>query len=141
MLKIRFIQSTGPFGVVLDMICSVHMLNTNEDMMKMARMVAYDEGLPVNSVILEPFLHRHLWMNFLMTVFRMNIWRYKSSVLQLMCHRWLSIRFGRDGKSLWQNTEMHQNWTAIPLGIAGWLRYMLAVDDEGKQIRTGTWIR
>ena len=81
-------SATGPLGVVLGYDLFAHMLNTNEDMMKMARMVAYDEGLPVVQ-ILESFLHRHLWMNFLMTVFRMNIWEIQISVLQLMCHRWL----------------------------------------------------
>ena len=40
-------SATGPLGVVLGYDLFAHMLNTNEDMMKMARMVAYDEGLPV----------------------------------------------------------------------------------------------
>ena len=71
-------SATGPLGVVLGYDLFAHMLNTNEDMMKMARMVAYDEGLPVVQ-ILESFLHRHLWMNFLMTVFRMNIWEIQIS--------------------------------------------------------------
>ena len=34
---------------------------------------------------------------------------------------------------MWQNMVMRHVLTAIPLGIAGWLRYMLAVDDEGKK--------
>ena len=34
-------------SVVLGYDLFAHMLNTNEDMMKMARMIAYDEGLPV----------------------------------------------------------------------------------------------
>ena len=40
-------SATGPLGVVLGYDLFAHMLNTNEDMMKMARMIAYDEGLPV----------------------------------------------------------------------------------------------
>ena len=40
-------SATGPLGVVLGYDLFAHMLNTNEDMMKMARMVAYGEGLPV----------------------------------------------------------------------------------------------
>ena len=40
-------SATGPLGVVLGYDLFAHMLNTNEDMRKMARMVAYDEGLPV----------------------------------------------------------------------------------------------
>lgn len=40
-------SATGPLGVVLGYDLFAHMLNTNEDMMKMARMIAYNEGLPV----------------------------------------------------------------------------------------------
>ena len=40
-------SATGPLGVVQGYDLFAHMLNTNEDMMKMARMIAYDEGLPV----------------------------------------------------------------------------------------------
>ena len=49
-------SATGPLGVVQGYDLFAHMLNTNEDMMKMARMVAYDEGLPVvpNPGILSP---------------------------------------------------------------------------------------
>ena len=49
-------SATGPLGVVLGYDLFAHMLNPNEDMMKMARMVAYDEGLPVvpNPGILSP---------------------------------------------------------------------------------------
>ena len=49
-------SATGPLGVVLGYDLFAHMLNTNEDMMKMARMIAYDEGLPVvaNPGILSP---------------------------------------------------------------------------------------
>ena len=49
-------SATGPLGVVLGYDLFAHMLNTNEDMMKMARMIAYKEGLPVvpNPGILSP---------------------------------------------------------------------------------------
>lgn len=40
-------SATGPLGVALGYELFAHMLNTDADMMKMARMVAYDEGLPV----------------------------------------------------------------------------------------------
>lgn len=40
-------SATGPVGVVLGEELYAKMLNTNPDMMKMARMVAYDEGLPM----------------------------------------------------------------------------------------------
>lgn len=40
-------SATGPLGVALGYELFAHMLNTDADMMKMARMVAYVEGLPV----------------------------------------------------------------------------------------------
>lgn len=49
-------SATGPLGVALGYELFAHMLNTDADMMKMARMVAYDEGLPV---VQDPgFSHR-----------------------------------------------------------------------------------
>ena len=39
-------------------------------------------------------------------------------------------------KLMLKNLEM-QKLTAIPLGIAGWLRYMLGVDDEGEKYELG----
>ena len=50
-----------------------HMLNTNPDMMKMARMVVYDEGLPVvpNPGILSP---KEFADNFFRNGSPMNTW-------------------------------------------------------------------
>ena len=39
-------SATGPLGVALGYELFAQMLNTDEDMMKMARMVAYDERTP-----------------------------------------------------------------------------------------------
>ena len=44
-------SATGPLGVVLGYDLFAHMLNTNEDMMKMARMVAYGEGLHSSDLV------------------------------------------------------------------------------------------
>ena len=82
-------SATGPLGVVLGYDLFAHMLNTNPDMMKMARMVAYDVSQMVG------------------------------------------IRFGETIKAYVQKFGDASQLTAIPLGIAGWLRYMLGVDDEG----------
>ena len=94
-------SATGPLGVVQGYELFAHMLNTNEDMMKMARMIAYDEGLPVvpNPGILSP----------------------QAFVDELFHDRFPNEKKFGDASRL----------TAIPLGIAGWLRYMLGVDDEG----------
>ena len=57
------------------------MLNTNEDMMKMARMIAYDEGLPV---VADPgILSPQAFVDELLTiVFQMNIWETQIFVWQ-----------------------------------------------------------
>jgi fructuronate reductase len=45
------------------------------------------------------------------------------------------IRFGETIKSyIADPTKDVTTLTAIPLAIAGWLRYLLAVDDEGKEM-------
>lgn len=74
-------SATGPIGVVLGEELFAHMLNTNADMMKMARMVAYDEGLPVvpDPKILSP---QEFVDELLMTASRMNIWEIPTSVWQ-----------------------------------------------------------
>lgn len=45
----------------------------------------------------------------------------------------VGIRFGEAIKAYKAKYGDASRLTAIPLGIAGWLRYMLAVDDEGKK--------
>ena len=45
----------------------------------------------------------------------------------------VGIRFGETIKAYVEKYGDASRLTAIPLGIAGWLRYMLAVDDEGKK--------
>ena len=45
----------------------------------------------------------------------------------------VGIRFGETVKAYVAKYGDASKLTAIPLGIAGWLRYMLAVDDEGNK--------
>ena len=45
----------------------------------------------------------------------------------------VGIRFGETVKAYVKKFGDASRLTAIPLGIAGWLRYMLAVDDEGNK--------
>lgn len=73
-------SATGPLGVALGYELFAQMLNTDEDMMKMARMVAYDEGLPV---VPDPGIlsRRNLSMSFSTTGSPMNIWEIPIFVL------------------------------------------------------------
>lgn len=108
------------------------MLNTNEDMMKMARMVAYDEGLPVvpNPGILSPqaFVDELFNDRFPNEYLGDTNMRLSVDVSQMV-----GIRFGETIKAYVEKFGDAKKLTAIPLGIAGWLRYMLGVDDEGEK--------
>ena len=124
-------SATGPLGVVLGYDLFAHMLNTNEDMMKMARMIAYDEGLPVveDPGILSPqaFVDELFNDRFPNEYLGDTNLRLAVDVSQMV-----GIRFGETIKAHVAKYGNASRLTAIPLGIAGWLRYMLAVDDEGR---------
>ena len=125
-------SAVGPLGVVLGYDLFAHMLNTNEDMMKMARMVAYDEGLLVvpNPGILSPqaFVDELFEERFPNEYLGDTNLRLAVDVSQMV-----GIRFGETVKAYVEKYGDASRLTAIPLGIAGWLRYLLAVDDEGKK--------
>lgn len=124
-------SATGPLGVALGYELFAHMLNTDEDMMKMARMVAYDEGLPVvpNPGILSPqaFVDELFNDRFPNEYLGDTNLRLAVDVSQMV-----GIRFGETIKAYVAKYGDASRLTAIPLGIAGWIRYMLAVDDAGK---------
>ena len=123
-------SATGPLGVVQGYELFAHMLNTNEDMMKMARMIAYDEGLPVvpNPGILSPqaFVDELFHDRFPNEYLGDTNMRLSVDVSQMV-----GIRFGETIKAYVKKFGDASRLTAIPLGIAGWLRYMLGVDDKG----------
>ena len=125
-------SATGPLGVVLGYDLFAHMLNTNEDMMKMARMIAYKEGLPVvpDPGILSPqeFVDELFNDRFPNEYLGDTNLRLAVDVSQMV-----GIRFGETIKAYVKNFGDASGLTAIPLGIAGWLRYMLGVDDNGNR--------
>ena len=124
-------SATGPLGVVLGYDLFAHMLNTNEDMMKMARMVAYDEGLPVveDPGILSP----QVFVDELFNDRFPNEYLGDTNLrLAVDVSQMVGIRFGETIKAHVAKYGNASRLTAIPLGLAGWLRYMLAVDDEGR---------
>lgn len=125
-------SATGPVGVVLGYDLFAHMLNNNEDMMKMARMVAYDEGLPVapNPGILSPQAFTDELFN---DRFPNEYLGDTNLRLAVDVSQMVGIRFGETIKAYVAKYGDASRLTAIPLGIAGWLRYMLAVDDAGQK--------
>lgn len=124
-------SATGPIGVALGYDLFAHMLNTDADMMRMARMAAYDEGLPVapDPGILSPqkFVDELFDDRFPNEYLGDTNLRLAVDVSQMV-----GIRFGETIKAYVEKYGDASRLTAIPLGIAGWLRYMLAVDDKGE---------
>ena len=125
-------SATGPLGVVLGYDLFAHMLNTNEDMMKMARMIAYNEGLPV---VADPgILSPQAFVDELFNDRFPNEYLGDTNLrLAVDVSQMVGIRFGETIKAYVKKFGDASRLTAIPLGIAGWLRYMLGVDDNGEK--------
>ncbi|MBR1659602.1 MAG: mannitol dehydrogenase family protein, partial [Oscillospiraceae bacterium] len=101
------------------------------ELAELARRVGYDEGLPVveDPGILSPraFLDEVLSVRFPNPYLGDTSARIAVDISQM-----LGIRFGETVKAYVRREGSAERLTAIPLAIAGWLRYLLAVDDAGK---------
>ena len=123
-------SATGPVGVVLGEELYAKMLHTNPDMMKLARMVAYDEGLPMveDPKILSP----KAFTDELFTERFPNEYLGDTNLrLATDTSQGVGVRFGETVKAYVKKYGSASRLVAIPLGIAGWLRYMLGIDDMG----------
>lgn len=123
-------SATGPLGVVLGYDLFASMLNSDEDMMKMAQMVEYDEGLPVaaDPGIISPKAFADELMN---ERFPNEYLGDTNLRLAVDVSQMVGVRFGETIKAYVKKDGSATCLTAIPLGIAGWLRYLLGIDDEG----------
>lgn len=122
-------SATGPLGVVLGIDLFADVMK-DPDLYPMARAVAYDEGLPVSPDpgIISPQeftdeLFRDRFPN--RSLGDTNL-RLSTDVSQ-----GVGVRFGETVKAYVNLYGSAERLTAIPLGIAGWLRYMMGIDDEG----------
>ncbi len=124
--------ATGPIGVVLGYDLFAHMLNTDPDMMKFARMVEYDEGLPVapDPGILSPQAFADELFN---DRFPNEYLGDTNMRLAVDASQMVGIRFGETIKAYVKKYGDASRLTAVPLGIACFLRYMLGVDDQGNR--------
>ena len=122
--------ATGPVGVVLGYDLYAGMLNSVPVMMKMARYVVYGEGMDVvpNPGILSP----EAFANELFTDRFPNMYLGDTNLrLATDASQGLGVRFGETIKAYAAKYGSAERLIAIPLGIAGWLRYMVGIDDEG----------
>lgn len=122
--------AVGPLGVVLGQERFADMLRDLPVTMKMAKRVIYDEGMPVvpNPGILSPkSFADEVFVRFT------NLYLGDTNLrLATDASQGLAVRFGETIKAYVSKDGSATALTAIPLGIAGFFRYMMGVDDTGK---------
>ena len=98
---------------------------------ELARRVGYDEGLPTvkDPGIISPhdFLKEVLEVRFPNPYLGDTSSRIATDISQ-----GLAFRFGETIKTYVEREGSAEKLNAIPLAVAGWVRYLLAVDDEGR---------
>ena len=123
-------SAVAPLGVLLGEEYFAHMINHDPKLMKLAKMVAYTESMPMISDpgIIDPkdFADELFQVRFVNEYLLDTNLRIVTDESQ-----GLGVRFGETIKAYTARYGSAGELTAIPLGIAGWLRYMMAVDDEG----------
>ena len=104
----------------------------DDDLRKMIEIIGYKEGLPVvvNPGILDP-------QKFIKTVLEVRLPNpFMPDTPQRIAtdtSQKLAIRFGETIKAYMASDKLDSaNLELIPLVFAGWLRYLMAVDDNGK---------
>ena len=102
------------------------------ELSKLAQRVGYDDGLPVvtDPGIISPrdFLKECLEVRFPNAYLGDTSARIATDISQ-----GLAFRFGETVMAYVARDGSAKNLTGIPLAIAGWLRYLLAVDDNGEK--------
>ena len=100
------------------------------DLQKLARLIGYKEGMAVvpDPGILSPkaFLDEVINERFPNPYLGDTSQRIATDISQMV-----GIRFGETVKAYTERYGSAEKLTGIPLAIAGWLRYLLAVDDSG----------
>lgn len=103
----------------------------DEDLKKLVERIGYVEGMPVvtDPGILSPmdFIHEVIDCRLPNPFIPDAPQRIATDTSQK-----IAIRFGETIKAYRDSAELDvQSLTAIPLAIAGWLRYLMGLDDEG----------
>lgn len=122
----------GPYGCMLGYELFADEMK-DPDMLELAKQVGYVEGMAVvpDPVILSPkaFLDELMEERFPNPYLGDTTQRLAVDVSQ-----GIGIRFGETIKSYMEKYGDAKMLKAIPVAIAGWVRYLLALDDEGKSI-------
>lgn len=124
--------ATGPLGVVLGHETFAGMLLHEPMMLNFAKSIAYDEGIPViqDPVIISPLA----FTDELFSERFPNIYLGDTNLrLSTDVSQGLGVRFGETIKAYLAKYGTAERLTAVPLGIAGWFRYLLGIDDLGRR--------
>lgn len=123
-------SALAPIGVLLGEEYFANMLNHDPKMMKLGKTVAYTESLPM---VPDPgIIHPEEFAEELFTNRFVNEYLLDTNLRIVTDEsQGLGVRFGETIKAYTEKYGSAERLTGIPLGIAGWLRYMMAVDDEG----------
>lgn len=119
------------FGCLLD-YSFISEAIADKDLITLTKVIGYKEGLPV---VNDPGIIRP--KEFLDTVLNVRIPNpYMPDTPKRIAtdtSQKLSIRFGETIRSYQASCELHiEDLEGIPLVFAGWLRYLLAIDDTGR---------
>ncbi len=120
----------GPYGCVLGYELFADEMK-DPDMLTLARQVGYVEGM---EVVPDPgILSPRAFLDELIDERFPNA--YLGDTTQRLCvdvSQGIGIRFGETIRSYVEKYGDAKRLTAIPIAIAGWLRYLLGVDDNGE---------
>lgn len=103
----------------------------NEDLVKLVRHIGYDEDLPV---VTDPgIISPKAFIDELLSS-RLPNKSLPDAPQRIACDtsQKMPVRYGRTIKSYVDAGGDASKLTFIPLAIAGWLRYLVGVDDDGK---------
>ena len=121
-------SALGPYGCVLGYTLFSDEMK-DEDMLKLAHLVG-EEGMKVvpDPKILSPkaFLEECLCERFPNPYLGDTVQRLTTDISQ-----GLGVRFGETIKSYVEQYGSAESLRGVAIAIAGWLRYLLAIDDEG----------
>lgn len=123
-------SALAPLGVLLGEEYFANMLNHDLKLMKLGKTVAYTEGLPM---VQDPgIIHPQEFADELFQVRFVNEYLLDTNLRIVTDEsQGLGVRFGETIKAYTAKYGSAEQLIGIPLGIAGWLRYMMAVDDQG----------
>ncbi len=122
-------SALGPYGVLLG-IEKFSDVMADPDLLKLANIVGPIEGMPV---VIDPgIISPGAFMKELMEDRFIN--PYLPDTNQRLCtdiSQMLAVRFGVTTRAYMEKYGTAANLRGVPLAAAGWLRYLLKIDDEG----------